>query len=124
MIANMRYRLAAVAGYFALMTPLIYDTSLLASWLLVPLVVLHIALGAVVARWWAPLLPLLLVAIAIPAGYPEPTQGSSEEFPMWFDVAFGDVFLLPLVLIGYLARKVGDYILRSRSRPGMNESYG
>lgn len=118
MIANMRYRLAVVLGYFFLMTWFIYgelNAGREDTWLLPLLVLAQLALGVALDRWWAALLPLALVVIAIPAGSPEITPSNAEPFPIWFGVAFGVAFAIPLVLIGVIARRVRTYWITSRA---------
>jgi hypothetical protein len=109
--------LAVVLGYLFGMTWFIYgelNTGREDTWLL-PLVVLaQVALGVGLNRWWAALLPLALVVIAIPAGLPEITPSNAEPFPVFFGVAFGAVFAVPLVLIGVIARQVTAHWLASR----------
>jgi hypothetical protein len=56
--------------------------------------------------WWAGLLPLLLVAISVPAGFPAITPDNAEPFPIFFSVAFGALFTVPLVAVGLAARVV------------------
>ncbi len=48
---------------------------------LVALGTLHLATGWLIGRWWAVLLPAVVVLMSIPAG--TPTQGE-EPFPIWF----------------------------------------
>jgi hypothetical protein len=125
MIANMRYRLAVVLGYFFVMTWFIYgeiDAGRDDIWLAPFIVLAQVALGVGLNRWWAALLPLALVVMAIPAGLPEITPSNAEPFPTWFGVAFGVAFAVPLVLIGVIARRIRAWLSRagrgSRSAPG------
>ncbi len=118
----MRYRLAVVLGYFVLMTSFIYgemDAGRDDLWLLPFLVAAQLALGFGIDRLRALLLPLPLVAIAVPAGYPVITPDNAEPFPVWFGVAFSLVFALPLVLIGVIIRRLAKRATRgSRGAPG------
>ena len=52
------------------------------------------------------LLPLLLVPISIPAGYPATSPGYEEPLPTWFDVATSELLFVPLVLLGVAAGKL------------------
>ena len=123
----MRYRLVIVLGYFVLMTWFIYgemNTGRDDVWLAPLIILAQLALGVALNRWWAALLPLALVVIAIPAGYPEITPSNAEPFPLFFGVAFGVLFVAPLVLIGVLGRRVGVYWLKSREARGSRSARG
>jgi hypothetical protein len=114
----MRYRLAVALSYFALMTLFIYgewNAGRDDTWLLPFLVLAQLALGFALDRWWAPVLPLALVAIAVPAGFPEVTPGAHDPFPVWFGVATGVVFAVPLVVLGVIGRKLAKLRARVRS---------
>jgi hypothetical protein len=116
MIANMRYKLAVVLGYFLVMTWFIYgemNTGRDDIWLAPFIVLAQVALGIGLNRWWAAFLPLALVVIAIPAGLPEITPSNAEPFPLFVGVALGAVFAVPLVLIGVIARRVRAHWLAS-----------
>jgi hypothetical protein len=67
------------------------------------LAAIHLGAGLVVARWWAVLLPIGAIAVALPAGTPDV---GGEPFPIWFSLV---LFALPeaaLVALGVLvARK-------------------
>jgi hypothetical protein len=122
----MKYRLAIVLGYLFLMTWLIYgemNTGRDDPWLLPLLVLAQLALGVGLNRWWAALLPLALVVIAIPAGLPAITPSNAEPFPVFFGVAFGAVFAAPLVLVGVIARRARDW-LASRATRGSQSAPG
>ena len=68
-------------------------------------VLLHLALGYVLGRWWTLVLPLLAVLVAVPTGYPDENRG--EPFAIWFALA---VFGLPLAVVsatlGVLLRRL------------------
>ena len=107
----MKQSLASATAYLALMTIWIYAVvdrteADRTAWLLPALVLLQIAVGFVVGRWWAVVLPLLLVPISIPAGYPPITPDSAEPFPVFFSVGVAAVFAVPLVVLGLAARIV------------------
>ena len=98
-------------AYLAVMTAWVYgvvDQSGVESnsWLLPVLAAVQVAAGFAVGRWWAGLLPLLLVAISVPAGFPAITPDNAEPFPIFFSVAFGALFTVPLVAVGLAARVV------------------
>jgi hypothetical protein len=123
----MRYKLLVVLGYFFLMTSFIYgelNTGRDDIWLMPFILLAQLALGFALDRWSSALLPLALVAIAIPAGYPEITPNNAESFPIWFGVAFGVAFVVPLVLVGVIARRVRDYWLTSREGRGSRSAPG
>jgi hypothetical protein len=104
-------RLAAAAIYLGLMTLVVYGAMNrgspdLGDWMLAPLVFVQFAAGFFVGRWWAILLPLLVVVISVPAGYPPDPHG--EGFPLWFGLAFLSVFAIPLVGLAVWGRKLYD----------------
>jgi hypothetical protein len=64
----------------------------------------HVALGFAVNRGWALLLPLLAVAIALPAGYPSANQG--EPLPLWLGALIWAPVNISLVAIGVGSRRL------------------
>ena len=106
----MRPGLFAVA-YLFLMTLVVYgamnrwdpDSG---RWLFWVLILAQLAVGLLVGRWWALVLPLLIVLISVPAGYPPDPHG--EGFPLWFSLAILSVFAIPLVGAGVVAQKILD----------------
>lgn len=118
-------RSTVVLAYFLLMTAWIYgsaDTGRDDVWL-APLVVLaQVALGFGVGRWWAPILPLALVLIAVPAGVPDSAEG--EPLPLWFGLMFAEPFAVALVLIGVIARRLGGYLLARQGARGSQSAPG
>jgi hypothetical protein len=99
--------LIAAAVYVAAMLVFVYaivaqsvgygsDTANIAG--LAGLGLLHIATGWFVARWWAVLLPFVVVPLAVPAGTPEGYEAS----PIWLGLAW---FIAPLgaLVIGITA---------------------
>jgi hypothetical protein len=84
------------------------------DWLDWALLVAQPLAGFLVARWWAILLPLVVVAVSVPAGYPPITPENAEPFPIWFSLAVVAVVAIPLVTAGVVARKV--YARRTRTR--------
>jgi hypothetical protein len=104
----MRPRLFAVA-YLVLMTLVVYGAMNRwapsdGGWLFPVLVFGQLAAGFFVARWWAVALPLVVVLISVPAGYPPDPHG--EGFPLWFSLAFLAVFAIPLIGLAVWGRKV------------------
>ena len=68
-------------------------------WSVIALVaVAHVAFGYVMREWAAMLLPIALVFLAIPAGYPESRY--SEPGPLWFGQAFHALFEVVLIAVG------------------------
>lgn len=126
MIANMRYRLTVVLGYFALMTWLIYgvvdrghDVSNAAG--IITVFFVPVALGLLLARWWAALLPVAVFLISVPAGY---SADTSLELPIWFGVGFLEAIAVPLVVIGVVARKLVERLVARRAAPGSRSAPG
>ena len=69
------------------------------GWSVIALVaVAHVAFGYVMREWAAMLLPIALVFLAIPAGYPESRY--SEPGPVWFGQAFHALFEVVLIAVG------------------------
>jgi hypothetical protein len=118
-IAWMRYsRSIAVALYFALALVWVYwilDRQLFfgsdaAGVVALALVVIaHLALGWVVKRWWAVLLPILPVLLAAPLGYPSANRG--EPLPLWLALLFWAPAEVALVAAG-----IGVQAVRARMR--------
>jgi hypothetical protein len=118
-IAWMRYRRSiAVVSYFALVLvwvfwildrQLFFGSDAAAIVVLGTLVLLHLALGFVVARWWAVLLPLVPVILAAPLGYPSSNRG--EAGPLWLLLLFWAPAEVALVAAG-----MGVDALASRMR--------
>jgi hypothetical protein len=106
-----RSSLIEALAYLAVMTFWIYgvvnesgvESS---SWLLPVLAIVQVAAGFAVGRWWAVALPLVLVAISVPAGFPPITPDNAEPFPIFFSVAFGALVAVPLIVVGLVARIV------------------
>ena len=121
----MRY--IASPAYFALMTAWIYygldarSDVLTSIWILPFIVIIQLALGFSVDRWWAFLLPAALVPLSMPAGSPEITPDNAEPLPVWFGVLLGAAYAMPIVMLGFLARRGARYLRQagrgSRSAP-------
>ena len=119
----MRYRsdrlerfVLAVLAYFGLSALWIYgvlDQGLLedfgaVAWLVLGLVGLaHVAFGFVCKEWIALLFPVVLVFLAVPAGYPE--SQFSEPAPVWFGQAVYAVFEVILIAVGIVLRLLVDH---------------
>lgn len=109
----MRYRRAAVVvvAYLAVAAAWVYlflDSGSLEGddlWWLVTagFAVAHVALGFLVGRWPVVLLPLVLVPLAIPAGYP---QSMFEPPPVWLTQTLLVQFEVALVALGLGVRTV------------------
>jgi hypothetical protein len=111
----MRYREAVAAGaYLALAAAWVYlflDSGFLEGhdlWWLVSagFALAHVALGFV-GRWPVVLLPLAIVPLAIPAGYP---QSMFEPPPVWWTQAMLVQFEVALVALGVGARSISDRV--------------
>jgi hypothetical protein len=112
-------RLAVVAlAYLAVMAALVYgvlepdrlsDTRFATAALV--FAAIHVALGLLAARWWAVGLPLLAVLLAVPAGYPEVSQG--EPLPIWVGLLLMLAIAIPAVVAGVLATEVAASRRRS-----------
>ena len=99
--------------YLVVMTLWIYgvlnrSTADWTDWFVLVVAVLQILVGFAVGRWWAILLPLLVVAISVPAGFPPITPDNAEPFPIFFGVAFGTLVAVPLIAVGLAARVVAE----------------
>jgi hypothetical protein len=102
----MRGTVAAVA-YLAAMVALVYgffDRGDAGLWVVPVLVALQFGLGFAAGRWWALFLPVLVVLISIPAGYPPITPEDAEPLPLWFPLGVGLVVAVPLVGVGSILR--------------------
>lgn len=117
----MRYRVAVVLGYLAIMTGWTYGVTdgghrVPETIGAVVLIVSQLVLGLLVGRWWALLLPGAVPLIAIPAGYSDAYP--STEIPIWFGAMIGALFAVPLVVIGVLIRRVVDSRMARRATGG------
>lgn len=76
-------------------------------WLLLAVVlVVHVAFGGVIREWPAVLLPIVLVPLAVPAGYPESQFG--EPLPVWIGQIFYMVVEIPAIAAGVALRTFYD----------------
>jgi peptidoglycan/LPS O-acetylase OafA/YrhL len=94
--------LVVAAAYVAAMAFYIYAIadrnvgygSDIANWFgIAALAALHLGTGWGIGRWWAVLLPLLAIPIAIPAGYPERTEPQVWIGVTWVIVPFGALLI-------------------------------
>ena len=77
------------------------------GWSLVALVLaVHVAFGWAIREWAALLLPIALVFLSVPAGYPE-TQ-FSEPLPLWIGQVFFVVVEIPAIVVGVALRMLYD----------------
>ena len=92
--------------YGVLDTGVLEDRRALGWSVIVFVAVAHVAFGYVVREWAATLLPIALVLLAIPAGYPESRYG--EPGPVWFGQAFHALFEVVLIALGLGLRALVD----------------
>jgi hypothetical protein len=102
----MRFPLFGALAYLVLMATVLDRTESDVVWLAPVIILLQVAVGFVVGRWPAVVLPALVVLISIPAGYP-PSEGG-EPFPLWFGLAFSALFAIALIALGVVGRKLYD----------------
>jgi hypothetical protein len=77
------------------------------TWLFIGLVVaVHVGFGWAIREWAALLLPIALVFLAIPAGYPE--SQFSEPGPVWLGQVFYVVLEIPAIAAGLALRTFYD----------------
>jgi hypothetical protein len=69
-------------------------------------VVVHVAFGWTIREWAALLLPIVLVPLVLPAGYPE--SDYSEPAPVWIAQIFYLVFEIPAIALGLGLRTLYD----------------
>jgi hypothetical protein len=75
------------------------------------LVILHVAVGAAIGRWWALALPVAWALLSAPAG--------GYDTPVWIGIAFNLPFYwLPAIALGIAARKIAEHLLRAQGRLG------
>jgi uncharacterized membrane protein YhdT len=99
--------LGIAAVYYVLMAVWIgaVDNEHDGYWMMFFRLVLQIGMGYALGRWWSPLLLIGVVALSVPAGLPDVTDGS-EPLPLWFGMIYAAAFAVPLVLFGVLVRKI------------------
>src|SRR5262245_6113820 len=105
----MRYRLAVAAAYVATLVWFAYSSErAIPDWIAIFVVfVAPFAVGFIVGRVWAALLPFAAVLLALPAGY------GGGELPIWVAMMFVGLVATPEIVIGWGARWVADrYVSR------------
>lgn len=108
MIAAALYVAAMLVFVYAIVEPSVgYGSDAANIAALAVLGLLHIAAGWLIARWWAVLLPFVVVPLAVPAGTPE----LGEAPPIWVGLAW---FTAPL---GALVIGIAAAIRRMASEP-------
>jgi hypothetical protein len=75
----------------------------------------HVVFGAVIREWAALLLPIVLIIVAIPAGYPE--SEFSEPAPLWLGQVFYAIVEIVAIAAGLGLRAAYDTWQRTPS-PG------
>lgn len=70
------------------------------------LLALHVAFGWAVREWAALVLPIVVVFLAIPAGYPQSDFG--EPLPLWISQIFYAVVEVPAIVAGVALRTAWD----------------
>lgn len=76
------------------------------AWQLPVLIIAQLVAGFAVSRWWAALLPVVVVFVSMPAGYPPITPEYAEPLPIWFGLAVAAPVGCLLVAIGVATRKL------------------
>ena len=77
-------------------------------WVVPLLVLAQLAVGFAVRRWWAVLLPLVVVLISVPAMDPPITPDSAEPFPIFFSLLFALPVAVPMIALGVVLGKIRD----------------
>jgi peptidoglycan/LPS O-acetylase OafA/YrhL len=100
----MRRSLIGAVVYLAVMTLWIYGVANQVdpgsrAWQLPVLILIQLLAGLAIARWWGVLLPVVIVLLSIPAGYPPITPENAEPFPIWFGL--GPVAPVAFLLIAF-----------------------
>jgi hypothetical protein len=102
---------SAVWVYWLLDRQLFFGSDAAAVVVLGTLILVHLALGFVVARWSAVLLPLVPAILAAPLGYPSANRG--EPPPIWLGLVLVWPAAVTLVALGVGARKAAARIRRA-----------
>jgi hypothetical protein len=106
----MRRPLIGAFAYLAVMTLWIYGVANrwdpgTGGWLLPVLIFIQLLGGLAVGRWWAVLLPVVVVLVSIPAGDPPITPDYVEPFPIWFGLGLFAPVAFLVIALGVAARK-------------------
>ncbi len=117
----MRYSFGSAVAYLALMSLWIYGAA--NRWDpgsgagLIPIVIgLQVVAGWAIGRWWAVLLPVVVVLIAMPAGNPPITPAYVEPWPIWFGLALEAPTAVVLLALGVASRKIVRFTATARAR--------
>lgn len=119
-----RSPLVGALAYLALMTLWIYGVANRwdpgsGAWLIPVLVCVQVLAGLAIGRWWAVLLPIVVVLIAVPAGNPPDSPVTSpyvEPWPIWFGLALETPVAVVLIALGVAARAVARGAAARRPR--------
>ena len=63
----------------------------------------QVGAGLLLGRWWALVLPLVAVALAVPAGYPDANMG--EPLPTWLGLLLASPIAVILIATGVAATR-------------------
>jgi hypothetical protein len=111
MSGHERSRIALAVGVFSAVTVFGFAVGN-AEWIL-PIAIVYLAVGAMIGRWWSPLLALMLIPLHLPFADSDPDGVSSIVFVVILFVPIAAA----LVGLGLLGRKLTDSHLRSPARP-------
>jgi hypothetical protein len=76
-------------------------------WVVLALVLaLHVVFGFLVREWAALLLPIVVIVLAVPGGYPE--SDFSEPLPLWIGQIFYSALEIPAIAVGLGLRTLYD----------------
>ena len=101
------YLALSVAWLYGIVAQGRFEGSDVRFWSLVAFVLLvHVAFGWVIREWPVVFLPLILVPLAVPAGYPESQFG--EPLPVWIGQVFYVVVEIPAIAAGVALRTLYD----------------
>ena len=95
---------AAVWVYWILDRQVFFGRPAAGFAVLVVVGLLHVAAGLAIGRWWALLLPVAMVVLALPLGYPRTNRG--EPFPVWWGVLFWAPAFVVLLGLGIGVQRV------------------
>ena len=116
-IAVVRYeRSIAVVSYFVLMLVWVFwvlDRQVFfgeprGDWIvLAALLAAHLAVGFAIGRWWALLLPFVVVFASIPLGHPSTNRG--EPWPIWWGLLAWVPLAAAFLALGVGFRRLGPW---------------
>jgi peptidoglycan/LPS O-acetylase OafA/YrhL len=110
------YLAAMAAWIYGVARPQVgYGSDAAAVGFLVVLAAVHLGAGWGIGRWWAVLLPLVAIVLALPAGTPERGE---DPLPIWFGVA---VFIAPagalLIAVAATLRRRAGHLRQRGAEP-------